>query len=162
MSDQFLNFIFKLKWLKKIFILNLFFVFGFFVSAEVMLLNNEQETSKIFYDPKQSLETTSSTVKATAAPVIINPQPVNTEAKNNFVNKPPVTTAKNCFKLKFKSLLNENREQLRKIQLEYKNLRYMNTSTLKKNELFSEYKTKVKNLRQDFLLKAKKIKEECQ
>ncbi len=122
--------------------------------AEVNLTTGEPQKID---EPKPLVET------ITTGTLTTTPQTIDTKSSNNPVDGESLMILKRkCFTSNFKPLLKENRDQLKKLQIEYRKLRYLATSTTEKAKLFNEYKSKVKNLRQEFLLKTKEIREDCQ
>lgn len=141
------------KWLNIFFILTMMLSLSRFNLAEVNLITKEPQD----IDEVKSLpEVTASGTLTTTSQSIID------KNINNPVNEDLTALKRKCFTSNFRLLLKENRNQLRKLQIEYRKLRYLTTSTAERMRLFDEYKTKVKNLRQEFLLKTKEIKEDCQ
>lgn len=151
------NYLLKIKnkeWLNVPLILAMVLGIGSFGFAEVNLVTEEL----------QNISETKPLIKTTTTKFLTEiSQPIDNKNSNNFVEGENLIFSKEeCFNSNFRSLFNENRNQLRKIQIEHRKLYYLTISTAEKIRLVNEYKSKVKNLQQDFLLKVKEIKENCQ
>lgn len=153
MTDR-LKLIFNYRWLNIVFILAIVFTLGGLGLAEINLTTDEPQKID---ETKPVVETITTGTLTTTFPIIDN------KGNNNSVVKENLAILKRkCFTSNFRPLLEENRDQLKKIQLEYRKLYYFATSIAEKIKLSYEYKDKIKNLRQEFLIKIKEIKENCQ